>query len=262
MDSMIEKGVGFVLHSLSVLISKGAENMLSGVEQVIANNELFSFSYILFLAFIVCFLWLGIKRVLYFRKGNEYQVKGYWKENKKYFIQMAIMFTICLFPVQILQFTFDYWSSFLHEREIFQQIQHSSAEIEGNTIVIAMISMLSSLSVLWIAGLQVLEVVALILILFLSPIILIGSLFNRKIFSSFIQILTEGVFSPILQTFLMYVSFQLFIPAFLEEGKLTPLMQSLIIFGMVLFTFQGTKILKNIMFDTKHETMKIISISR
>lgn len=241
MDSILEKEINKLIQQLSYWLFDKAEGVLAGLEQMIINTSIFKYNQ-LFLGVSICVLLLfGLKRMIYFLNGRQYQMKGYWKENKRSIVRMGLIFFICLFPYQILEFTFQYWSSFIDDGAIFKQLKESTEGVKGETIYTSMIMVLSSLTALYIALIQFFEVIGLTAVLMLSPIILIMILYKHTLFDTFIRFLTEAVINPISQTLLMYIAFQLFLPAFVNEGSVTLVMQLFLMIGMIFFCLQGAK---------------------
>jgi hypothetical protein len=260
LDSIIQTGMSNLLERLSLFIFKIVREVLSGIEHIVTNQSLFVFSETLLMVGILIVLLLIVKRVLYFMNGNQYQIKGYIKENKNRFFHIFILLFICLFPSQILQFTFHFWDDFMNEREIFHQIENVKDTIEGNSLTSMIMIMTTSLSALFIVLVQVIEVMALMLILFLSPLMLIVSIFKPKLFDFFIRAITEAVINPISQTLIMYVSFTMIVPAFSVEQSLSPLFQSLMILGMIFFSYQGAKTINSLFFVREEEKSILSSI--
>lgn len=247
MESIINQ----IIQALSLKIFQVSNGLLSNVENVVSNNQLFAVSKLFIFVFLTLVLFVVVKRMIYFMDGRQEQAKGYIYEHKRHIYQMALLLFICLFPQEILQFSFNFWNSFINEREVFSLLEELPQQMDNSTIATSIMMFLSSLSALLISLTQTVEAFSLSLTLLLTPFILIGALFKTSFSKKFIKMLIEGVFSPIIQTFFIFFFFDMIFPLFIVEEQFSPMITSLLIFGMIVFSFSGTKQVSKLLFHSE-----------
>lgn len=258
MESPIEETIHNLLNTLTNQAFKGVESLFNRGDMLQGYSHIFGWSQLFVWFSIVVILLFSVKRAIYFARENGEGIKGYVKENRVYFIQLLVLFLISLFPNAILHFTYNVFGSLVEEESVFQMAKDVTGQMEGGVISVILIKLTTVGALLFVALLQLIEVFSLTLVLFLSPIVLFVSLFNRNIFNQFIRVFIQGILSPVTQAVLLLFMFQHVLPIILQESELPVLFQTVFLLCSLWFAYSGAGLFVKQLFVEKEDSQALL----
>lgn len=226
MNSTLEKILVTIINSISSMMFDASSSMLASIDHFL-NSDILTLPYtiLFYISVNFVFIILTIRSVQFMKYGFSRE------QVEKILVNIFILIIICTTQKHIMNFTFNYWNSYLNEAQVVDVLKQGTNNSTNIGLTTSIIGICSAMSALTIAISQMIEVTSLQLVLILSPIVLIGSFFNNNIVGIFLKIIYKGIFSPVVQTMIMYISVKVILPIHINIGIVSPITTLILIYG-------------------------------